>query len=103
MYPPALSITLALWTTRHTLTWRDKVKRLPISKGGERQLRALALKLGLKESLQLKVVDGFDFFPTPEGFEVMKEREEFKRGPVADHVCSVFHVVQQTGNEQLAS
>ncbi len=102
MYPPSLSITLALWTNRHPTTWRDRVKRLPIFKGRENQLRTLAVKWGLKESLQLKVVDSFDFFPTADGFQVMREREEFSRGPVADHVASVFHVLQKTGNDQLA-
>lgn len=103
MYPPSLSITLALWTNRHPLTWRDRVKRWPAFKGRENQLRQWAVKLGLKGALQLKVVDGFDFFPTPEGFQVMRERREFGRGPIEDHVCSVFHVLQQTGNEQLAT
>jgi hypothetical protein len=102
LYPKSLSITLALWSSQHPVTWRDYVKRLPIFKGRETQLRNLATKLGLRKKLDLKVVESFDFFPTAKGFEVMRERKEFGLGPNEDHVCSVFHVVQETGNERLA-
>jgi hypothetical protein len=102
LYPESLSITLALWTSRFPTTWKDHVKRLPVFRGRENQLRNLALKLKLKKNLDLKVVDSFDFYPAADGFEVMKERKEFDLGPTADHCASVFHILQKTGNEQLA-
>lgn len=102
LYPESLSVTLALWSSRHPVTWRDRAKRIPIFKGREAQLRDLAVKLGLRKKLDLKVVESFDFFPDERGFRVMRERKEFELGPNEDHVCSVFHVVQQTGNERLA-
>ena len=102
-YPPALSITLALWTSRSRVTWRDHLKRLPVFRGREDQLRKLALRLGVgAKRLDLKVVDSFDYFPVEQGFEVMKERKEFALGPNADHVASVFHILQETGNEHLS-
>lgn len=103
LYPKSLSITLALWTSRHNVTWSDRAKRIPIFKGRETQLRDLAVKLGLRKRLDLKLNgDGFDFFPSEHGFRVMRERKEFQLGPNEDHLCSVFHVVQETGNERLA-
>jgi hypothetical protein len=102
LYPEALSITLALWSNSTPTTWRDRVKRLRMFKGRENQLRQLAVNLGLKKGLDLKVVDSFDFYPDGEGFRVIRERKEFPLGPNDDHVSSVFHVVQQTGNERLA-
>jgi hypothetical protein len=102
LYPSSLSITLALWTSQRPVTWRDHAKRLRILRGREGQLRRLALRLGLRKRLDLKVVESFDFFPTDRGFQVMRERQEFALGPNEDHVCSVMHVVQQTGNDRLA-
>lgn len=101
LYPKSLSITLALWTSKKNVTWKDHLKRLPFFKGREKQLRNVALKLKLKQ-LDLKVVDSFDFFPVDSGFQVMKERKEFELGPNEDHVASCFHIIQETGNEDLA-
>jgi hypothetical protein len=58
--------------------------------------------MGLKRTLDLKVVDSFDFFPNGSEFQVMRERKEFQLGPTEDHLQSVFHVIQETGNEHLA-
>jgi hypothetical protein len=102
LFPRSLSITLALWSNSEPTTWRDRVKRLPLFQGREESLRRLAVRLGMKRSLGLKVVDSYDYYPTDAGFEVMRERKEFERGPIEDHVCNVFHVVQETGNEHLA-
>src|SRR5262245_49291756 len=46
LYPASLSITLALWSSQHPATWRDRVKRFPLFKGREEQLRKLALRAG---------------------------------------------------------
>lgn len=103
LYPKSLSVTLALWSSRHPVTWRDRAKRIPLFKGRETQLRNVAVRLGLKKKLDLKVVESFDFFPEERGFRVMRERKEFELGPTEDHCCSVFHVIQETGNERLAA
>lgn len=100
-YPKELSITLALWSNRSETIWRDHLKRLPIISKNASVLREVAVKAGLKDALDLKVVASYDFFPTPDGFQVMRERREFELGPVEDHVHSVFHVIQRTGNEHL--
>jgi hypothetical protein len=102
LYPKSLSITLALWSSRFDVTWRDRLKRLRIFKGREEHLRKMAVRLGLKKRLDLKVVESFDYYPVSDGFRVMRERKEFELGPNEDHVASVFHIVQETGNEQLA-
>ena len=55
----------------------------------------------MTKQLDLKVVEYFDFYPTPEGFRGIKERKEFERGPNADYLPSLFQVIQETGNEQM--
>jgi hypothetical protein len=100
-YPKELSITLALWSNRFDTTWRDHVKRLPGISENANVLRDVAVKMGLRRALDLKVVESYDFFPAQDGFQVMRERKEFELGPVEDHIHSVFHDVQRTGNEHL--
>lgn len=101
-YPRSLSITLALWSSFLPTSWRDRVKRLEIFQGREDTLRKVVVRFGLRKQLDLKVVDSFDFYPQPDGFGVTRDRSEFALGPNEDHLHSVFHVVQETGNEQLA-
>lgn len=101
-YPPATSVTYALWTNRFPVTWRDHVKRVPLLQKNAASLRKLAAKAGLKEQLDLKIAEYFDFYPTAQGFRGIRERTEFERGPNEDYLYSLFHVVQATGNERLA-
>jgi hypothetical protein len=102
-YPPETSITYALWTSRFPVTWRDRVKRIPVLQKNSAALRGLAVKAGLARKLELKVVEYFDFYPTAEGFCGIRERTEFERGPNEDYLYSLFHVVQATGNDALAA
>jgi hypothetical protein len=103
-YPPETSITYALWTNKFQATWKDRVKRIPLLQKNSESLRHLAVKAGLRQQLDLKVVEYFDFYPTADGcFRGIRERNEFKRGPNEDYLYSLFHVIQVTGNEHLAS
>lgn len=102
LFPPSLSITFALWSNQYPTTWRDVLKRLPMLRGHEAELRRLAARVGLTRALDLKTINYFDFYPTREGFKGMKRRIEFKRGPNDDYLNSVFHILQETGNESLA-
>jgi hypothetical protein len=100
-YPPALTITYALWSSRFPTTWRDRVKRIPLLQRNSSTLRDLAARVGISRHLDLKVVEYFDFFPTADGFCGIKERKEFERGPNTDYLPSLFHVIQETGNDHL--
>lgn len=101
-YPPAMTITYALWSSKFPATWKDRVKRLPLLQKNSQRLRSLALRAGIARQLDLKVVEYFDFYPTTEGFRGIRERKEFERGPNADYLQSLFHVIQETGNDPLA-
>jgi hypothetical protein len=101
-YPPSLTITLALWSSREPTTWKDHVKRVPALHKHSSALRDLAASIGLSRALDLKIVDYFDFFPSDAGFRGMKDRQEFSRGPNEDYLHSLFHVIQQTQNDALA-
>lgn len=101
-FPPELSVTLALFSNSRPAGMIDRIKRLPGVRGNEARLRGAAVKLGLLKALDLKVPDFYDFYPTENGFQVMASRDEFARGPNADHVASVFHTIQATGNDALA-
>lgn len=101
LYVPSLTVTVALWSSRSTTTWRDRVKRIPALQRRAAGLRRLASAAGLARALELKNIEYFDFFPTEDGFVGMRERQEFARGPNSDYVQSLLHVVQRTGNEAL--
>jgi hypothetical protein len=101
-YPSETSITYALWTNKFPVTWKDHVKRIPVLQKNSEKLRRLGAKAGLARQLDLKVIEYFDFYPTPEGFRGMRERNEFKRGPNENYLYSLFHIIQTTGNERLA-
>jgi hypothetical protein len=102
-YPSDTSITYALWSSRFPVTWKDRLKRIPALQKNSAALRNLAVRAGLARKLELKVVEYFDFYPTAEGFRGIRERTEFERGPNEDYLYSLFHVLQATGNDALAS
>jgi hypothetical protein len=102
-YPSETSVTYALWSSRFPVTWKDRVKRVPVLQKNSAALRALAVRAGLARKLELKVVEYFDFYPTEGGFCGIRERTEFERGPNEDYLQSLFHVCQATGNERLAA
>ncbi len=102
MYPSELTVTAALWSGSAPTTWKDFVKRIPALKKNEKRLRAAAQRLGLTKHLDVKVVEYFDYFPVKGGFQAMKDRQEFALGPNGDHLMSLFHVIQRTGNAHLA-
>ena len=101
-FPPDLTVTLALFSNSKPTSLIDRMKRLPGVRGNEAKLRSAALKLGLLKALDLKVPDFYDFYPAIDGFRVMPQRDEFQRGPNADHIASLFYTIQGTGNEALA-
>jgi hypothetical protein len=101
-YPPDLTITYALWSSRFPTTWKDRLKRQPIIQKNSARLKDLAVKIGLAKQLELKIVEYFDFYPSDEGFCGMRERKEFVRTNNEDYLASLFHIIQETGNEKLA-
>ena len=103
LYPESLTITVCLWSSRAGKTWKDSVKRIGLLRRHSATLRRAGASLGLKGALDLKVVDTFDFYPSDGGFVGIKDRNEFPLGPNQDHLHSLFHVIQQTGNERVAS
>ena len=56
-YPSETSITYALWSSRFPVTWKDRVKRVPVLQKNSAALRALAVRAGLARKLELKVVE----------------------------------------------
>ena len=101
VYPKTLTVTFALWSSKKAVTWRDHVKRLPGVRGREKTLRDLALKLGLRKTLDLKTCEYYDYYPADGAFKGMRERVQFERGPNEDYLQSFFNVLQETGNERL--
>jgi hypothetical protein len=103
LYPPDLTITYALWSSRFPTSWRDYIKRLPIIKENSKKLRDIAVKAGLAKQLEIKVIEYFDFYPTSEGFCGIKERKEFGLGPNEDYLYSLFYILQETGHDYLSA
>ena len=102
-YPPDLTITYALWTSRYATSWKDKLKRQPLLQKNSERLRTFAKKAGLSKQLEIKIIEYYDFFPTCNGFKGLRERKEFELTNNEDYLPSLFHIIQETGNEQLAS
>lgn len=102
-YPGSLSITIALWTSNRRTTWRDHLKRQPILQRNSLALRRAMNQLGLAKALDLKIVEYFDFTPTPLGFRVLRDRWEFPNGPNADYLVSLCSILQATRNEDLVT
>lgn len=103
LYPPDLTVTYALWSSRFPTGWKDRVKRLPILQKNSKKLRDIAVKAGFAKQLELKVIEYFDYYPTPEGFCGIKERKEFGLGPNEDYLHSLFYIIQETGNDHLSA
>lgn len=103
LYPPGLTITYALWSHRKTTTWIDHIKRIPLLQKNHKRLREMAVKVGMAKSLDLKVVNYFDFYPTCDGFRGIKDRSEFERISNEDYLASLFHIIQETNNEHLST
>ncbi len=101
-YPQSMTITYALWSNKFPSTWKDRLKRVPLLQRNSARLKQVAARAGMARRLDLKVVEYFDFYPTAEGFRGIRERTEFERGPNADYLPSLFQIIQETGNEQLA-
>lgn len=102
LFTSDLTITLALWSSRDATSWKDRVKRVPVVRRNSARLKQVAVKAGMTKTLDLKVVEYFDFHPSADGFVGMRERKEFPLGPNADYLASFFHVLQATGNDVLA-
>lgn len=104
MYIPSLTITYALWSNSRPTTWRDRLKAMPAIKRNAAMLRKIGKKLGLTKALDLKMEEYLDYYPVEGGFKGVRNRDdvEFKRGPVSDYLPSIFHIIQETGNADLA-
>lgn len=102
-YPPSLSITFALWSSKNSSSWLDAVRRWRLAQRYRSQLVRLAQRLGQTESLGINVIQDFDFFPVDGGLRALRDRIEFDLGSNIDFLYSLFHVLQLTGNEGLAS
>jgi hypothetical protein len=101
LYPPDTTITYALWSSRAKTSWRDKLKRIPLLQDNSERLRAIGNRIGLRNLLELKVIEYYDFYPCGQGFRGMRERKEFQRSNNEDYLASLFHVIQKTENDQL--
>lgn len=101
--PPALTVTFALWSSKHPVTWREHAKRLPFVRGREQLFRKVSERLGLERALALNPVQYLDFHPVRDGFKGMRERIQYQRGPNEDFLCSFFHILQATNNEALGN
>ena len=103
IYPESLTITVCLWSNSAPTTWRDTLKRVPVLRRNAAALRRAATRFGLAKQLDLKVDDYKDYHPTDQGFIGMKDREEFPHTNNEDYLYSLFSIVQDTGNSELAS
>jgi hypothetical protein len=102
IFPPSLTVTFALWSSQDNVTWRDHVKRVPGVEARRESLLRIARGLGMANAFRLNVEHYFDYYPVQNGFKGMRKRIQFERGPNEDYLHTLFHILQQTSNEDLA-
>jgi hypothetical protein len=102
LYPPSLTVTLALWSSCHDVSWRDHLKMVPAIQARSDWLLQMARRFGLVRALRVNARSYFDYYPVQDGFRGMRDRIQFQRGPNEDYLHTLFHILQQTGNEDLA-
>ena len=103
MFPEKLSITYALWSNSKPTRFLSRIKKIPAIHRRANSLRTILKAVGMGRTLDLKLEDYLDFYPSPNGFMGVKKRVEveYKRGPIGDRVQSIIHLLQVTGNEDL--
>lgn len=104
MFAPELSVTYALWSNEKNTNILDKLKAIKILSKYSKLLRTVLTKIGLGNTLQLKNSTYLDFYPVEGGFKGVKHRPKFELllGPTSDYLHSIFHIIQATGNENIA-
>jgi hypothetical protein len=102
MFPRSLTVTFALWSSVHMVTWRDHIKRIPAIERQRERLRTMAARLGVAGTLRLNPQDYFDYYPIQGEFKGMCKRIQFGRGPNEDYLHTLFYILQETNNEDLA-
>jgi len=102
IYPESLTITICLWSNSAPTSWKDVAKRSPLLRRHAATLRSAAARAGLARQLDLKVDAYKDYYPSKRGFVGMKDREEFPYTSNEDYLYCMFHIIQETGNPDLA-
>jgi hypothetical protein len=101
IYPESLTITICLWSNSARRTWRDSVKQVSVLRRNAAVLRRLGARAGIASLLDLKVDQYTDYYPAEQGFVGMRARTEFPHTTNEAYLCSLFSILQQTGNEQI--
>ncbi len=103
IYPKSLTVTICLWSNSAPRTWRDSVKRIPVLHRNAAALRRVAARAGAASLLDLKVDDYKDYYPAEQGFVGMRDRREFPHTGNEAYLYSLFSILQETGNAELAT
>jgi len=101
-YPEQLCLTLGLWSQKTAANWKTRVKKNSLLQRFKRPLKATLQYLHLAPAFKLNVVAWFDYYPTEGGFKSLKRRVMYPMGTNENYLRNMFHVVQQTGNADLA-
>jgi hypothetical protein len=102
IFPPSLTVTFALWSSQNAVTWRDHLKTVPGLQAHRDSLLGIVKRLGMWNAMGLNVDGYFDYYPAQRGFKGMRKRIQFERGSNEDFLFTLFHILQQTSNEDLA-
>lgn len=93
-YPPAVSITYALWCSeKPAVGARLKGSRLVQKYKG--QAKSVLKALGLAKAAGLNVVEFFDFYLAEQKVWALKERITYPEGTHENYIQNLFHFLQQ--------
>ncbi|MDB5274323.1 MAG: hypothetical protein JWO58_2690 [Chitinophagaceae bacterium] len=101
-YPEDFSVTYALWSSNKRLGFIERIKKSSLFQNNKSLVKALLVKFGFSKSLNLNVIENFDFFPKNGKIIVLKDRVNYKEGSAGNYYHNFCYILQKnnfTDNE----
>lgn len=102
LFPPAPSITFAMWAYKDVNNTVQSLKSNPIVTRFKEPIRKALKFFGLVDKAGINVVEYLDFYPENGKYKVLKDRIKFESGDNANFLTNVFYVLQYAGFNDFA-
>jgi hypothetical protein len=96
-FPPAPSITFAMWAYKDINNTVQSLKNNPIVSRFKEPIRKTLKFFGLVDKAGINVVEYLDFYPENGKYKVLKDRIKFESGDNANFLANVFYILQNAG------
>lgn len=95
-YPPAVSVTYALWCPEKSSV-AGSLKKNRLAQKYKQQTKSVLKALGLARAAGINVVEYFDFYLAEGAIWALKERVRYPAGDHENFIQNLFHFLQQIG------